>query len=164
MSFLKRFIIIFIILVSCVGCDQTTKSIAKSVLSESESSSYFYDTVRLHLVYNNGAFLGLGSSLSGDWREGIFTVGVAIFLLGALVYAFLSKPGCFSGVSAIALIFSGGFSNLLDRITCGGSVVDFINIGIGPVRSGIFNIADIAITIGLFILLLAVFRQQQKER
>ncbi len=164
MSFVKRFIIIFAILVSCVGCDQTTKSIAKSVLSESETSSYFQDTVRLHLVYNNGAFLGLGSSLPEVWREGIFTVGVAILLIGALVYAFFSKPGCFSSVLAIALIFSGGLSNLLDRIAYHGLVVDFINIGIGSVRSGIFNIADIAITMGIFILFSRTFHQQSKER
>ena len=164
MNFVKRFIIIFIILVSCVGCDQTTKLIAKSALPESESFSYFFDTVRLQLVYNNGAFLSMGSFLPGKWRKGIFTVGVAILLLCALAYAFTTKPGSFSMVSAIALIFSGGLSNLIDRIAYGGSVADFINLGIGPVRTGIFNVADIAITTGFFMLLLVMLRQKHQER
>jgi lipoprotein signal peptidase len=56
-------------------------------------------------------------------REGIFTIDVGILLFGALAYAFMSKAGSFSGVLAIALIFSAGFSNLLDRISYGGLVV-----------------------------------------
>ena len=81
-----------------------------------------------------------------------------------MVYAFLVKPGRFSTVLAVALIFSGGVGNLYDRIAYGGSVVDFISIGIGPVRTGIFNIADIAITVGVLILLTVAFRRQQKGR
>jgi signal peptidase II len=164
MSFVKRYTIIFIILVSCVGCDQTTKSIAKSALHESESFSYFFDTVRLQLVYNNGAFLSMGSLLPEKWRKGIFTIGVAILLLGALVYAFITKTGSFFMVSAIALIFSGGLSNLIDRIAYEGSVADFINLGIGPVRTGIFNVADIAISVGFFMLFLVMFRQKHQDR
>jgi signal peptidase II len=164
MSFVRRSIIIFIILVSCVGCDQTTKSIAKSVLPESKSFSYFYNTIRLQLVYNNGAFLSMGSFLPDKWRKGIFTIGVAILLLCALAYAFLTKTSSSFMVSAIALIISGGLSNLIDRIIYGGSVADFINLGIGPVRTGIFNVADIAITVGFFMLFLVMFSQNHQDR
>ena len=53
-----------------------------------------------------------------------------------------------------SLIFAGGASNLADRLLYDGYVVDFINIGIGSFRTGIFNIADVAITAGVVILLL----------
>lgn len=86
-------------------------------------------------------------------------------LLGSLAYAFFTKLSCPSGVFAVALIFSGGVSNLFDRLAYDGSVVDFINIGIGPVRTGIFNVADVAITVGVLILFSTAFRRnKQKER
>ena len=51
------------------------------------------------------------------------------------------------------IFLAGGASNLIDRFTHGGYVVDFINLGIGSLRTGIFNVADIAITLGVLILL-----------
>ena len=42
----------------------------------------------------------------------------------------------------------GGFGNLIDRIFNEGRVIDFVNIGIGSLRTGLFNKADISITLG----------------
>ena len=70
MSITKRIVLIFIVLVSCVGCDQATKSIAQSFLSETEVWSFLGDTVRLQLAHNHGAFLSLGDSLPHAWRDG----------------------------------------------------------------------------------------------
>jgi len=54
---------------------------------------------------------------------------------------------------ALSLIVSGGLSNFIDRIIYNGVVVDFLNIGIGNFRTGILNIADIAITLGIILML-----------
>ena len=43
--------------------------------------------------------------------------------------------------------------NLLDRFFNGGAVVDFVSIGFGGLRTGIFNVADLAITCGALWLL-----------
>jgi len=161
MSIVKRVILIFAVLISCVGCDQTTKSIAQSSLPEAEPLPYLGDTVRLQLVYNSGAFLSLGDSLPRAWRHAVFIVGVGGLLLGILAYAILSKTGRPSVVLALALLVAGGVGNLLDRIAYDGYVVDFINVGIGPVRTGVFNVADIAITVGALILIAAALRQRQ---
>jgi signal peptidase II len=56
---------------------------------------------------------------------------------------------------AMALIASGGVGNLWDRFARGGSVVDFLNLGVGPVRTGILNIADLAIVAGAVFLALS---------
>jgi signal peptidase II len=55
-------------------------------------------------------------------------------------------------ICGVALFLAGGVSNLIDRVAI-GSVIDFLSAGIGPVRTGIFNVADLAIMagIGLFI-------------
>ena len=51
----------------------------------------------------------------------------------------------------VALFVAGGASNLVDRIAY-GMVIDFMNVGVGPVRTGIFNVADVAIMLGAGIL------------
>lgn len=154
MSITKRIILIFIVLVSCVGCDQATKSVAQSLLSGTEVWSFLGDTVRLQLAHNQGAFLGLGSSFPAAWREGIFSTGVAGLLLILLGYTLLSKSASPSAIFALALLFAGGVGNLIDRLMYDGYVVDFMNIGIGSLRTGIFNVADIAVTVGMLILML----------
>lgn len=50
-------------------------------------------------------------------------------------------------------MLSGGLGNLLDRIMNDGRVIDFMNLGIGPLRTGIFNVADVCITIGVVLLI-----------
>ena len=55
-------------------------------------------------------------------------------------------------------ILAGGIGNLIDRILNNGLVTDFINVGIGPLRTGIFNVADIAFTCGAIA---AVFLMQK---
>jgi signal peptidase II len=45
-------------------------------------------------------------------------------------------------------------SNLVDRLLYGGRVTDFLNVGIGSLRTGIFNLADMAILAGALLLVL----------
>ena len=153
MSMAKRFALILVVLVGCVGCDQTTKSIAQSYLPSTEAWSFLGDTLRLQLTHNTGAFLGLGDSLPEFWRHVLFSIGGTAILFGLLGYALLAKHLHAVGVFAIALYFAGGISNVIDRWAYGGYVVDFLNVGIGPVRTGIFNFADMFIMAGGAVLL-----------
>lgn len=160
MGIAKRFALILVVLVGCVGCDQTTKSIAQSYLSSTEAWSFLGDTVRLQLTHNTGAFLGLGSSMPEFWRHLLFNVGGMVLLFGVLSYALLAKGLHPVGVFAIALFLAGGVSNVIDRWAYGGYVVDFLNVGIGPVRTGIFNFADMFIMAGGAILLAGEFHRK----
>jgi signal peptidase II len=62
---------------------------------------------------------------------------------------------------ALGLLLAGGVGNLIDRINQNGHVTDFLNVGIGPVRTGIFNVADMAIMAGAGLLFWLSFRQEQ---
>ena len=155
----KRLALIVILLAVCVGCDQTTKTAAQSYLPSTGAWSYLGDTVRLQLTHNSGAFLSLGDSLPASWRYALFSIGGSVLLLGLLGYALFSKRLTPVGVVAIALFFAGGASNLADRWMHDGYVVDFINLGLGPVRTGIFNIADMFIMAGAVVLLVSEFHQ-----
>jgi signal peptidase II len=134
-----------------VGCDQATKSVAKAYLSETHSIVLFGDTIRLQVAKNYGAFLSLGASLGEASRGMLISVVVGVVLAALLAYLLISKPqNPFVGVS-VALIVGGGVSNLIDRVRYGGYVVDFLNVGIGPLRTGIFNVADMAIMAGVVL-------------
>ena len=63
----------------------------------------------------------------------------------------------------VCLVFAGGASNWVDRVAR-GSVVDFMNVGVGPLRTGIFNVADVAIMVGVAVLLLDGFRTGDSQR
>jgi signal peptidase II len=160
MTKLKRTLLILLIVVSCVGCDQATKSIVKSFLPHSLMLSYFGDTVRIQYAENNGAFLSLGSSLPQKWRGLIFICGVAVFLILALCYLLLASRINALAVIAFSLVLGGGLSNLLDRIAYNGNVVDFMNLGIGSLRTGVFNAADVAIMAGMLLLVFGSMRQK----
>ena len=54
------------------------------------------------------------------------------------------------------LLLAGAVGNLIDRIRLDGLVIDFLNLGIGPLRTGIFNVADMAIMAGAVLLVIPV--------
>lgn len=165
MSTVNRLAMVAVVLLLCVGCDQATKSMAQAVLSETAVSSLLGGSVRLQLTHNEGAFLGLGASLPEVWRRVLLGGGVGILLLAVLAYTLFSKQSGPFTVLALALIFAGGVSNSMDRLAHDGRVIDFINIGIGPVRTGIFNVADVSISTGVLVLLaIGLIRSKRASR
>jgi signal peptidase II len=150
---MKKLPALLIVLFILILLDQSTKYIAKHYLEGHGVYSFIGDTFRLGYSENTGAFLGLGSSLPEHIRTLLFSVLVALFLLAFLVYIIKSSSINKIGVIAGALIISGGLSNLIDRLVNNGAVIDFMNLGIGSLRTGIFNVADMAIMLGAFLLL-----------
>jgi biotin carboxyl carrier protein len=61
--------------------------------------------------------------------------------------------------AAFGFILGGGLSNIYDRIM-EGRVVDFMNMGFGTLRTGIFNVADMSIMLGLFLMVPFLFQKQ----
>jgi signal peptidase II len=150
---LKRALLVIAILISCVGCDQTAKFVAKSRLSETQAVSYLGGSVRLQLTANYGAFLGLGTSLPQKQRTALLSIGVAVGLAAMLIYCLALSSRNALILPAWGLVIGGGVSNLADRLWYGGYVVDFLNVGIGPIRTGIFNLADVFIMVGVLLLI-----------
>ncbi|MDD2352357.1 MAG: signal peptidase II [Candidatus Caldatribacteriota bacterium] len=148
----KTVLIIFISAI-CIGFDQISKYAAKSLIKPGTIISLLGDTIRLQLAKNEGAFLSMGSSFSHEFRFLVFTILVSVMLFLLLIYYFSSKSLSALSYLSLALIISGGFSNLIDRIIHKGVVIDFLNFGIGNLRTGILNIADMAITFGVILLI-----------
>lgn len=147
-----------------VVADQFTKYLANQYLIGREPISYLNDFFVLIYSINHGAFLGLGHTLPEHLRTIIFSVLVGIFLIAFTVYVLLNKSFTTWHNIACGLIISGGFSNLYDRITNNGGVVDFMNMGIGSLRTGIFNVADMAIMAGTFLLIIYTSKTTEKSQ
>lgn len=164
MEFKKRALIIFLILFACIACDRITKIIAKRNLPQYETIRLLKDTVHLQYAENTGAFLSLGSNISEPTRYIVFTLLVGIFLACLLIYLLMSKQLPRLQIAAMSLVLGGGCGNLIDRISHEGRVFDFMNVGIGPLRTGIFNVADMSITFGvLWFLFLAIKSHRKTE-
>lgn len=153
---LKRILVLVVVLLACAGCDQATKSMAQQSLARRPAQELAGGLLRLEYAQNPGAFLSLGASLSPSARFWIFTVFVTLLLIGLLLFAVRMSPHTpLLVVAAIALVIGGGLSNLIDRLLHDGLVVDFMQVGIGPLHTGIFNVADVAIVAGLVLIVLA---------
>ena len=165
MKTINRATIIFFVIISCVGCDQVTKNMAKHSLPKFEAISFLNDTFRLQYAENQGAFLSLGATIPQNIRYLLLTCLVAGFLLVLLTYLIKTKSIKNSTTVALSLILAGGTGNLIDRVFNDGSVIDFINMGIGSIRTGVFNIADIAITIGtIWFIFLSIRHRNKNEK
>lgn len=145
--------IILLTLFACVGCDQVTKRLARDHLSPGAPVSFLNDTLRLQYTENPGAFLSLGQGLPEMVRHVVFIFGGIVFVCVALLWAFRSKGVSRAQVIGAALMCGGALGNVIDRLTHDGRVVDFLNVGIGPLRTGIFNVADMALMVGVVLLI-----------
>jgi signal peptidase II len=143
-----RLILAILILFLCIGCDQVTKTIATRSLKDLPPKSFLADTVRLGYALNPGGFLSLGSNLPVEFRKWIFVGFNSCMMLALCMFLTLKRDLPLSLFLSVVFILAGGIGNLIDRIWNDGLVTDFINLGIGPVRTGVFNIADISVTFG----------------
>jgi signal peptidase II len=164
MPFRLRLLILLLMLLITVGCDQATKQIARDQLPRGETIVLWEDTVRLHYSENSGAFLSAGAQLGETLRFAIFTLGVAVILAGLAAYLLVARGLTWAPVVAMALVIGGGLGNLIDRLLHDGAVVDFLNLGIGGLRTGIFNVADVFIVAGvLFLFVWSLFTSPEPE-
>jgi signal peptidase II len=157
-----RIILIAMVILLNVGCDQKTKQIAQATLDPHEVRNYFFDTFRLIYAENEGAFLSAGSDLEGTWHFILLKVLPVSMLSLLLLYTFFSKSINIYQTIALSFILGGGISNIIDRLSY-GKVIDFMNMGIGNLRTGIFNFADLSIMLGIAVFLFANYYKNKKE-
>jgi signal peptidase II len=118
-------------------------------------------TVRMTLVYNPGAAFGLHLGEYSRWIFMALTAG-ALFILGRLYRA--TRDGDLLRVLAIALVCGGAIGNLIDRVRSASGVVDFIDVGLGDMRWPTFNVADMAVSIGAFLLAWVLWGDERAEQ
>ena len=154
-------IMLFCMLSLClISWDRVTKDLAKEHLRNKPARSYLNDSFRLEYVENTGAAMSLADDLNpatSFWLLGVLPLAVLVGLFGYVVSH--ARQIMMPKMIGFSLIFAGGIGNILDRLIFDRHVTDFMNIGILQLRSGIFNFADLWITVGVVCLIL--FRSRQ---
>jgi signal peptidase II len=157
-----RYVLIIILLTANVSCDQISKNIVRQKMFDFEEINVIYDYLKLIKVENTGAFLSLGNTIPQPFKSIILSFLPLVFLLIAFVYVFTKKNLSLSRVVAISFVIGGGVGNIYDRLIH-GSVTDFLHIDLGLIQTGIFNMADVSIMIGMVMLLIESFIVQNRE-
>lgn len=148
----NRRIIPVTLLLIVIGTDQYTKFLAGKLFEASSEMSFFNSFFKFSFIRNHGGFLGIVNNLPENYKFFLLYICVSFLLLGCLVYLFGLKKRSTRYELPLVLVTGGGISNLLDRLLHNGGVSDFLSIGVGTLRTGIFNLADIYILVGSFIL------------
>lgn len=158
MSFRYRIIVIFSLLVLIFGMDQAAKFWAVHQLMGKNALIFLNGLFQFVYAENPGAFLGLGGGWSRSVRFVIFAC--IVFLgLGGMLWYLIKKENLKINLYAYTFILAGGFGNLWDRVFHeDGHVIDYMLIELwGPLRTGVFNIADVFIVIGVLLALLGEY-------
>ena len=134
-----------IISILIIAADQITKYLVVSGMSIGDTA-FSLGLFDITYVKNEGAAF---SKLSG--RMSLLSIISIVFCIAVIVYWIKKKPTHPLLCTSLMMIFSGAFANAIDRIFR-GFVVDFINATF--ISFPVFNIADIAITVGAGLLIL----------
>ena len=148
------------VLVLVTAVDFCTKAVAAARLVPANlPHSVIGEWLRFTLVYNPGAAFGLHVGQYSRWIFMVLTM-VALVILGRLYTA--TRPGDVARTLSLALVCGGAVGNLIDRIHSWRGVVDFIDIGFGEHRWPTFNVADIAVSTGAFLLAWVLWMEDQE--
>jgi signal peptidase II len=153
---ISRLVLVATLMVGCVGCDQVSKGMARAQLSLGANHSYLDDTFRIIHVENPGAFLGMGANLPATIRAAVFQGAISLVVLALLWMAAFRRDIRPWQVVGLTLLAASGVGNLIDRFLNDGRVTDFLNLGVGTLRTGIFNFADVFGMLGFVVLLFAI--------
>lgn len=159
---LIRTLLILLILGFNIGCDQVSKSMVRNRVGPFEKIGFLYNHITLQHVENTGAFLSMGDSLSGVLRMLLLNILPLIAVVAGLIYILIKPDIKWAPLLGIIMIIGGGFDNIYDRIAH-GSVTDFFHINFVIFQTGIFNVADMSIMAGMFIILIYSWLRKEPE-
>lgn len=157
---MKKHILPAITVAVALGADIYTKHLALANLGYYNTVEFFGGFLRFDLTFNQGGVFGI---LQG-YKTFFLVVSVAVLLL-MIGYYFYEKamPRLFR--VAMGLIIAGALGNIIDRLVPGRiGVVDFISVGVdGIYRWPTFNVADMVIVAGAFLLVIVVYGEDKKK-
>ena len=157
-----RYSLLLFVAGSVVLLDQITKVWVDRTIRIYDSQTIIPGILDLYYIRNSGAAFGFLSGSQAGFRIPFFilvfvvAIGIILFLFYKLEDSEVMMP------VALSLVLGGAIGNLVDRIRL-GEVIDFILIHYKACRWPAFNVADIAITVGVFLLVLRIFFFERVE-
>ncbi len=145
-----------------VGCDQISKSIVRSHIDYRETIHLIGEYFILTKVENSGAFLSFGTDFPDAVKLFFLSILPVIVLLGAIYYLMTKKNLTPVWAIGMSFVIGGGMGNIYDRILY-GSVTDFFHINFYFFKTGVFNMADVSIMIGMGLLLTTMYSSKESK-
>ena len=139
--------------VGIIALDQFVKAKIISTMVPGESIPVLQNVFHITYVLNPGAAFGI----LPNQRIFFLVAGGILLILAAYFYPKINRKDTLSKFGAIILV-SGATANLIDRVQS-GLVIDFLDFRVFPV----FNIADIAIVVGMFVMVYVVLFKMETE-
>lgn len=134
-----------------LAADQIAKAAIEANLVPGEQVDVL-GPLALTLAHNRGVAFGIGGG------AGAPLVAVTLVALGVVVYLFARNPARPGMWIAAGLLAGGAIGNLVDRVRH-DAVTDFVDVGSWPP----FNVADVAVTCGVLLLVLLYLREAERE-
>ncbi len=153
---IPRLIIYAVISAAVIAADQATKYAAAAFLRGIETFPLIKGVLHLTYVENRGAAFGMLSN--SRW---VFMILSSVALVAMAAFTVINRNGRMMTNVAVAMIFGGGFGNMIDRFAK-GFVVDFIDFRI--INFWVFNVADSFVTIGCGVLILSLIMGEIDSR
>ncbi|AOM83260.1 Lipoprotein signal peptidase [Salisediminibacterium beveridgei] len=147
----------YLIAILVIALDQITKYIVVRQMDQGQSIELISGFLYLTSHRNAGAAFGI---LQGQmWLFYIATVVVA----GVIIYMIITqtKDSRFFGIS-LGLVLGGAIGNFIDRLL-EGEVVDFIDVFIFTYNFPIFNVADMALVIGVGLMMIYFIIEEKRQ-
>ncbi len=160
---ISKYVLVFGLILLNIACDQVSKVLVRKNVDYQVETQLIGDTFIMTNVENSGAFLGLGSDLNPTVKLIVLLILPVVVLFLALRYLLINKHLDQWTIVGLSFVIGGGIGNIYDRIMY-GSVTDFFHIDFGGVfRTGIFNMADVSVMVGMgCILMSAILNRKQK--
>jgi len=162
----KHSVYISLIVLINVALDQISKAIVRGAVEYNEEIEIIGDAFIMTKIENSGAFLSMGEDWAPWLRAVVLLVIPALVLVGLFVYLLIKPEQPKWNKLGFACIVGGGLANLYDRIMY-GEVTDFLHIDLGFAdfaKTGIFNIADVSIMVGLGFLFLGYWQEHKEKK
>ena len=154
---LKSYLILFPIAASIVALDQYTKLLIRNTLAFGEIwAPWVWLTPYARVVHWHNTGVAFGMFQNNNF---LFAILVSIIALVIIIYYPQLTEGDWFLMIALSMQLGGAVGNLIDRLTV-GHVTDFISVG----NFAVFNVADASVTVGVGIMILGLWVQENKQR
>jgi len=150
MSFLKKNIYSLSLILFLFLADRISKYLILNIFKTSDEPNIIITSfLKFELIWNNGIAFGLL-----PFEESLYYNSLtAIIVVITIILFFLMIKSANVEKFGFCLIIGGSFGNIFDRLSY-SSVIDFIDFNLGNFHWFIFNVADIFISTGVFILIM----------
>ena len=147
-----------LLIVTGAALDLATKAWARASLEPYGPASDFLPFVSLRLTFNEGVSFSM-LTFEGDLGQALLLGATGLLTLIIAGWAYRSHG--WQRV-ALSLVAAGALGNLLDR-AARGSVTDFLGLHFGDWHPFVFNLADVWISLGVFVLLASSLTRKEKR-